>query len=674
MKLTRLRLKNFGVFYGNFDFDLNPHQNGKNVILVGGKNGSGKTTILEAIRLALYGPLAYGFKVDTSVYYDKVDSKLNSYARRNKETTYQIILDIELVENLERKSYIIRRSWGMIKNTIKEEIMIQCNDSILSDKDLENFQTRLREEMPPQLMELFLFDGEKISQVLSDGSFSLYLKESARVMFNLDLFEHLDTDLNNYLKSDSVFSNLTKDEQRYFQAKEEKEACISKRHLLLQEIDQVNCVHEETNAQLSELNKQFEVHGGLQKEQRDILFNQMKEIDNQRLNMMEKNKEIISSVLPFMLVRDLLKDVTKQMELESVDETKNNIMRVIDSNKITKLLESLVDRKLITTNREVEQVAEEFFTGFMEICSTSESTLLIHNSSYQQRAEVESLYRNINEFAPESILDNLKQNTILLKQVQKIRKKIDENDSTNDLKEILIKMQFLKNEINNLAFNKEQLLISIADSDNEIDSQEKEFEVLSNKFMQSKKIKSVVSIIERVTIISKSFRKLQTQKKLQQVEIETAHMLNQLFRKELFVVRVFIHPETFTLKLFNDSGEEINKDILSAGEKEILLLSTIWAMSTCSKRRLPFVFDTLLGRLDQTHKKSIIDHFIPNCGEQVIILCTDSEIDSEHFRYIEPVVSKTYTIDYNSNKTTVQVSESYFNNILSEVNKLELPS
>jgi DNA sulfur modification protein DndD len=112
--------------------------------------------------------------------------------------------------------------------------------------------------------------------------------------------------------------------------------------------------------------------------------------------------------------------------------------------------------------------------------------------------------------------------------------------------------------------------------------------------------------------------------------------------------------------LFNSTNEEISKENLSAGEKQILLLSTIWAMAMSSKRRLPFVFDTLLGRLDQTHKKSIIEHFLPQCGDQVIILSTDSEIDREHFKLIKPSVAKVYTIDFNASKSTVDATNDYF--------------
>src|SRR5690606_26976090 len=99
-----------------------------------------------------------------------------------------------------------------------------------------------------------------------------------------------------------------------------------------------------------------------------------------------------------------------------------------------------------------------------------------------------------------------------------------------------------------MSLEKEHIESSITILEEELVLKEKELELLGNKFMQSKKSKSIVSISDQVINISKSFRDLQTRKKLQQVEIESAKMLNFLFRKEMFVVKLWIHPETFEIR------------------------------------------------------------------------------------------------------------------------------
>ncbi|WP_347861065.1 hypothetical protein U0355_10220 [Salimicrobium sp. PL1-032A] len=101
-------------------------------------------------------------------------------------------------------------------------------------------------------------------------------------------------------------------------------------------------------------------------------------------------------------------------------------------------------------------------------------------------------------------------------------------------------------------------------------------------------------------------------------------------------------------------------DKLSAGEKEILLLSLIWAMFKASGRRVPFIFDTLLGRLDKTHKSTVLSKLIPASGEQTLVLSTDTEIDEFHYDLIKPHLSHVYTLDFDNEKQSVSIHPDYF--------------
>ena len=672
MKLNRLRLKNFGIFYGDYDFNLAPKSSDQKVILFGGKNGSGKTTILDALRLALYGPLAYGFKVDSPAYLEKVQSKLNSFAVKAKETKYQIILDIEVVENYEKHLYAIRRYWEKYKSGYRESLEVHCDGKNLSGQALDIFQTKLREETPPHLLELFLFDGEKIAQIVTENSLAAYLKESSRVLFNLDLFESLELDLTNYLKSEDIYNNLNKEEQQYFSAKDELSEKKDQRFELLNRLDRLQKNIQEKEASLGELENLFDTHGGLQKEQRDALFFKMREIDNERTVMMEKSREIISTFFPFMLVHKNLKSIAETMKDETLQVAAKEMQSIIDLPFFQSLVEPLINNGLLKSEAGSMEIANKMMEVFSNKSIVTDEFSCIHYASYEQRVQIDSMIQRLDSFDPNEIAQNYSTNAALLKEVQALKKQIDANDSTSELRDILKDIHNLSIEIDRMSLEKEHLESSITILEEELVLKEKELELLGNKFMQSKKSKSIVSISDQVISISKSFRDLQTRKKLQQVEIESAKMLNFLFRKEMFVVKVWIHPETFEIRLFDSNGEEISKEILSAGEKQLLLLSIIWAMSTCSNRRLPFVFDTLLGRLDQSHKKSLIEQFIPKCGQQVVILSTDSEIDKKHFKLIQNTVSQAYTIEYNREKNDVHISNDYFGQALMEVNPVEL--
>lgn len=99
----------------------------------------------------------------------------------------------------------------------------------------------------------------------------------------------------------------------------------------------------------------------------------------------------------------------------------------------------------------------------------------------------------------------------------------------------------------------------------------------------------------------------------------------------------------------------------------MLMLTVIWAMFKVSEWKLPFVFDTLFGRLDQDHKKSLIEHFIPKCGDQVLMFTTDSEIGTEHFEMIKDITSLCYTLEYNSFQETAEIVRGRYFNMSKEI-------
>ena len=119
-------------------------------------------------------------------------------------------------------------------------------------------------------------------------------------------------------------------------------------------------------------------------------------------------------------------------------------------------------------------------------------------------------------------------------------------------------------------------------------------------------------------------------------------------RKEDFIKGIKIEKESGNIKIINSLGKEMPATNLSAGERQIYVLSLIWGLLKISDKRIPLVFDTLLGRLDKSHKKNILQHFLHTTGEQVIVLATDSELSDESLTYLDPYVKTSYAIDFNS--------------------------
>ena len=92
--------------------------------------------------------------------------------------------------------------------------------------------------------------------------------------------------------------------------------------------------------------------------------------------------------------------------------------------------------------------------------------------------------------------------------------------------------------------------------------------------------------------------------------------------------------ETLDWKCLSTEGKEIPRESLSAGEKQLMVISILWALAICSKQKLPVIIDTPLSRLDSNHRKSLIQVYFPKASDQTIILSTDSEIDEKYYKLI----------------------------------------
>ena len=122
MVIKKLILNNFGVYAGRNVFDF-VHQ--KPIVLIGGMNGRGKTTFLEAILLALYGSNSVAFKESKYKAYSRY---LEAHMNRNSldQTAF---IELEFYENKgAQQKYSIHREWNADTKRVTETIVAKEND------------------------------------------------------------------------------------------------------------------------------------------------------------------------------------------------------------------------------------------------------------------------------------------------------------------------------------------------------------------------------------------------------------------------------------------------------------------------------------------------------------------------------------------------------------------
>ena len=119
---------------------------------------------------------------------------------------------------------------------------------------------------------------------------------------------------------------------------------------------------------------------------------------------------------------------------------------------------------------------------------------------------------------------------------------------------------------------------------------------------------------------------------------------------------ISISPENFSLQILSPKNEIIPTKRLSAGERQLLAISILWGLAKASGRPL-----RTLGRLDSEHRGHLVDdNYFPNASHQVILLSTDTEIDSKYRNKLSKRIGKEYHIQYHENQKTSTITPGYF--------------
>ncbi|WP_079478868.1 DNA sulfur modification protein DndD [Halobacillus salinus] len=660
MYIKKITLNNIGPYQGKniFDFKTTTDQN---TILIGGKNGSGKTTFLNSVRLALYGPLAYGYKTTSNDYIKKINTLLNTSAIQQEqsnikeyENEFYIQIDFSLIENFNRVHASITRRWEVDHLSTKEKVSVSKDGVEVSEVEKDQFFTHLRTSFPPSLLELCFFDGEEISHLTDEDNLSNYLRVLSSKIFNLDLFQNLEQDLGNYLNQSSKTNEQSNLENEREKLENELNNKINSLTELTSTIEEDEDELDTNKQRYQEVKKDFSLHGGIAYEERTNLQGKINEIEGTRKHLSEKIKEFIALELPFFIAYPTLLDLVHQLKNEE-DFHVSNVLK----DKIEKLpVHQIIEHLGISPNGKHESKLKDSLVHHL---AQTEDVSIIHNASKTEAQQVYNLESNTTLDRLNEIFSYIEKDKELLRETQKLKKKLKDNEESPEFADMIESMESYNRKISELEekISKEH---EIKDSlQDEIDQLNNKYEKVKHQLYKIRKTKSSFEESHKIIQVSQKFQQQQLRNKLRDIEYFSSKMFKELIRKKDFIQHIAIEPKNFSLSILDSNNDNINKDILSAGEKELLALSIIWGTIKSSKKELPLILDTLLGRLDNEHKHSIVTKLLPRFGVQNIVLSTDSEIGPELYNSMSDTTANEYTLQYDSNNRRTNIEKHFFN-------------
>ena len=187
MRIDKIVLNNFGSYEGETVFDTST-ENGRNIILVGGKNGAGKTTLFTAMRVCLYGYMSMGYKNYNAFYTRAISKQINNTAKLTKPTNASVSMQIMLSNGRDLDIYELTRSW-VLDESLSETFLIAKNGVLLGAEEVADFEKYLLSLIPPELFNLYFFDGEKIADFFMNEGSNTRIKEAFLTLCGYDTFD-----------------------------------------------------------------------------------------------------------------------------------------------------------------------------------------------------------------------------------------------------------------------------------------------------------------------------------------------------------------------------------------------------------------------------------------------------------------------------------------------------
>ncbi|WP_137165419.1 DNA sulfur modification protein DndD [Salinimonas lutimaris] len=653
MIFKKLIMQNFRVFNGKHSLDLQPKKDGllsKPIILFGGLNGAGKTSILTAIRLLLLGRRALSFIPNNKEYADYLSQQLNNKAKK-EDNSAKASISLEFTHTHQGKHgvFTINRTWGVDG---KEKISFEHADEN-SNLTSEQIQTIISEMIPPGIGDLFFFDGEKIAELAEDDT-GVYLKEAVQKLLGLDIIERLNIDLDIYLNKESEGKASATIQKEITDLQKQKESFKVEADAYKEQANELYPKITSLRFEMSQIEKSIQERGGAFAITRDEEKGKQKSLEREIDTIKGKVLHELDGAFPLSLAPNAVNRLFQQLAQEKELKAKQSFNEQFLAQ--TEKLATELSAALEADGAQVNELLKAYIVTNGGIRAESTISLDISDREFHQ---LESLRDDANESkaklgntlseltAAESVLDSL---TLRIQRAPDEKELVSLYERLRELDKAVAK----EKEVYKDVLQKAQKSMTKA-----LESA-KRLEKLFNQQKNEKSLQKAVARVSSTQGALQEFSKKLTQLRVAQLEDLFALAYRKLARKEDLKLTAKINPETFDVALVDLDGMEINRKSLSAGEKQIFAFAILEALGKLSGKVLPVVVDTPLGRLDSKHRDKLIKHYFPEAGEQVILLSTDTEVDADFYSILQPEVSHAFEINFDETTRCSSVTEGYF--------------
>ena len=660
MLIQRIKISNYKT-YLSLDLDLTVDDD-RPIILIGGANGGGKTTLFEAISGALYG-----LKIENKEHFMEL---LNQGALNTAKP--EISLQITFVGKVlgQQQKYILKRvyqlnpqgkplesvSLNMNGNMYVYGTMTAPKDRVKAEQEINKI---IKANLPQELSQYFLFDAMQSSELLKKNVFAQTIRDN---------FENV-LGFKKYLQLKRAAEKL---QQEWAQQRLEAEKEAQEYNELCAQKDKLTA---DLNTCIAEQDAKYKYLASV-----EVEYKRAKDGAQEASALNKKIQELASKIDDIVkraaTYAEDLKAFVDNIEIDlflpklasNLAQEINNILHIKEQlqkeNTGAYPLETLKDvtNKIITYLKDLSLCSE----------SVDEEQVVSHIVAIQNSTNKEDPFGYLDE-TEVTALSNLVKRTgsnqfiALDRQRQELEIQLSTLDNLRSQKQTLEQTQAGGNEylIQNYEASQnqiEKLKGQEATLKADIQRLEKRIHQFDVQIQQEPDIKfdTLVKLKPLFEKIADSLLK----KKKAQIESEMQQQLNKLlvsYKGHVTKVELSDSIEQFNIKLYHTAGNEISLNQLNAASKQIFIQVLLKVLRNLGDYNPPVMIDTVMGVLDNESRDALMEEYFPQLAEQTILLCTTSEIrtDSDYIK-LEPFISQTYTLHRNVEAQNTTVEDGYF--------------
>jgi len=661
MIFEELILENFAAFKGESIINLLPTPT-QPIILIGGENGCGKTTILDAFQLVLFGPASKCSNRGKLSYETYLEKCINRETPSDEGA--RLKLTFQHYSGGAQKRYSIERKWFKKGNRIEKQFWVYE----LAGKDIkfnpalsENWADYVESFFPTQVAPFFFFDGEKI-EALADFEKSGDLVHAAiHGLLGLNLVNQLELDLLTLEKKKHKDLGSEDDEKSIELLSDQLRDCHNRIDELKTEEAQLNNEHDELNKQLELVEIKFRQQGGALYEQRFDLEKQLRLQHEELANQEAHLRDIASGTAPLSLVKHLLLDINAQALIEENAHREELLCGVLDGRD-----QALMDRlaKQVTEKSVIADMASYLREDRRKRSDSARVEKYLGLDSDGQRdlsALLESELPALGKTIPEVLI-----------RIKTCRDKVEATNiaigsipDESKIASIIVERVRIKTELSKSATTLKVVNEEIERAQRQYDQKNielrRELVRAADARFEGKDTRRMLQYASKVRETLEQFRDKVIEKHIGEIEVLVLQSFKNLLRKDKLVEKLRIDRSNYQVRLYDGSGSEIMPERLSAGERQLLATALLWGICQAAGKPLPTIIDTPMGRLDTSHRTKLIENYFPSASHQVLLLSTNEEIVGQYYEKLRPYIARTWVLRHSESKGGTIVRQGYFN-------------